>query len=388
MEPVPFQLQERYSELNDFLTPKTSFSESQILDLFNGVLEKGDREEWSDLDLVSQYRPFAHAPRGIGPISNHKLSVEMVYQVIQTLWKARGSQGGLWERSSVLPPMDRWGTEVLDFSCGLKSLRVRVHAYPCYTGLGVSLRILPSKPKLMENLGFPVDVVVEIKKLLLRRNGFGLVTGPTGSGKSTTLAAMVNYCRSMGKKVVTLEDPIEFAYDDDGGGLVVQKELESHFESFSDGLKSALRESPDVILVQEIRDRECADVAMEAARTGHLILATTHSKGTSGTIRRMLEMYPESEWAGLLSALSSSLAFIASQALAPRLDGAGRTLIPSFFKNSPEYRPIVGRFLSSPRELQELLLRPGQLAFSRSLESARNRALIHDDTARELTIEE
>jgi pilus retraction protein PilT len=223
---------------------------------------------------------------------------------------------------------------VADFSCravpldqnGTLSGRLRVQAHFSNSGLGVTCRILNDFIPELEDLGFSPDTIASLRTCVVRRAGLCLVTGPTGSGKSTTLAALIDWVRRFyPKHIVTLEDPVEYLYPHDiigpGGmsfpapGLVTQQEVGRDISSYRQGLKDVLRKAPHIILLGEIRDREAMETCMEAAQTGHLVLSTLHTTGSVKTLGRILEMFPREKHESALSRLSEILMFVLSQGL-------------------------------------------------------------------------
>ena len=198
--------------------------------------------------------------------------------------------------------------EAADFAFGAGNARFRANLFRTFRGLCAAIRILPSPVPDPFTLGFPDRQLVD--RLLALKNGLVLFTGATGSGKSTTIAALVQRILDrQPRRIITLEDPIEFVYED-RAGLVSQRELGTHIKSFADGLSHALREDPDVIVVGEIRDEDTARLALRASETGHLVLATLHTRDVIGTLPRMLELVPASAQATLGGQLALSLRYV------------------------------------------------------------------------------
>jgi twitching motility protein PilT len=209
----------------------------------------------------------------------------------------------------------------IDFSTKLDSdVRFRVNAFHQINGLAASFRVIPNEIKNYEELYLPDT----LSKLAKKEKGLILVTGPTGSGKSTTLATMIDTINdSMGKHIITVEDPIEFVHRSKKS-LINQRELGHDTWSFTAALRSALREDPDVILVGEMRDLETVSLALTAAETGHLVLATLHTSSATKTIDRIIDMYPKEQQAQTRSMLSESLEAVVAQTLVQKKDGLGR----------------------------------------------------------------
>jgi twitching motility protein PilT len=200
--------------------------------------------------------------------------------------------------------------------------RFRVNIYRTRTGIGAVFRVLADKILTIEELKLPKPVFdfTELKQ------GLVLVTGPTGSGKSTTLAAMIDYMnRNRYDHVVTIEDPIEYMHANKKC-IINQREIGTHTMSFSNALKSALREDPDIILVGEMRDYETISIAITAAETGHLVLGTLHTVSASKTIDRIIDVFPGKQQAQVRAMLSESLRGVVSQQLLKRKDTDGRLL--------------------------------------------------------------
>jgi len=209
----------------------------------------------------------------------------------------------------------------LDFSFGLGDLaRFRVNVFKQHRGESAVFRTIPSKIPTFDQLSLP-RVFKDIAAL---EKGLVLVTGPTGSGKSTTLAAIIDYINDTVKEhILTIEDPIEFLHTSKKC-LLNQRELGPHTKSFSAALRSALREDPDTILVGEMRDLETIQLALTAAETGHLVFATLHTSSAPDTVDRIIDVFPAGQQNQVRSMLSGSLQAVISQALFKRRDGKGR----------------------------------------------------------------
>lgn len=213
------------------------------------------------------------------------------------------------------------GITDLDTSFSLTEVgRFRVNIYRQRGSLAVTLRVIPSEIPRLDTLGLP-DVLKEIAS---EARGLVLVTGATGSGKSTTLAAMLEYVNhTFAKKIITIEDPIEFLIRDKRA-FISQREIGGDTISLSTALRAALRQDPDIIMVGEMRDRETIEIALKAAETGHLVLSTVHTSDAEGTISRLVGSFDISEHVAVRIRLAEILRSVISQRLLPRKDSDGR----------------------------------------------------------------
>jgi twitching motility protein PilT len=198
--------------------------------------------------------------------------------------------------------------------------RFRVNFYNQKNGIAAAFRLIPSKVFTLDQLGLPPV----LKKFSMLHRGLVVVTGPTGSGKSTTLAAMVDHCNLNRKDhIITVEDPIEFVHRSQNC-LINHREVGTHTQSFAAALRGALREDPDIILVGEMRDLETIELALTAAATGHLVFATLHTSSAPKTIDRIIDVFPTNQQNQIRATLSESLKGVIAQQLFRRIDKAGR----------------------------------------------------------------
>jgi twitching motility protein PilT len=226
----------------------------------------------------------------------------------------------------------------LDFSFALGDIaRFRVNVFNQNRGMSAVFRVIPTEVFTLEQLKCP-DIFTDIS---MTPRGICLVTGPTGSGKSTTLAAMVDY-RNQNEKghILTIEDPIEFVHRSKSA-LISQREVGPHTHSFANSLKSALREDPDVILVGELRDLETIRLALTAAETGHMVFGTLHTSSAPKTIDRIIDVFPAAEKDMVRAMLSESLRAVISQTLMKTADGAGRVAAHEIMLGTPAIRNLI-----------------------------------------------
>jgi len=208
--------------------------------------------------------------------------------------------------------------------------RFRVNTYRHARGIAAALRFIPSEIPTLDGLGLPsaIRTTVEIS------NGLTLVTGPTGSGKSTTLAAIIDHLNTTrGGHIITIEDPIEFVHGCKRS-LLTQRELGAHASSFSEALRTAVREDPDVILVGEMRDPETVALALTAAETGTQVLGTLHTNGAVRSVERIVNMFPPRRHGQIRTVLAETLRMVVSQQLVRKVDGSGRVAAIEVMINS------------------------------------------------------
>ena len=238
--------------------------------------------------------------------------------------------------------IDRKGEYDMAIVIPNSSYRCRVNIFRAMGNYAVVMRKIPNQIPILENLGFSKQHEMKIKEIARRKEGLILVTGQTGSGKSTTLAAIINNLNENDKKkIITIEDPVEFVHEQKQCDIIQREVGEfADTQTFYTGLKAALREDPDIILVGEIRDEETALAAMQAAQTGHIVFATLHTNSAPETITRIIDMFPAEKERSIKTTLASSLRMIISQKLAPSLDGK-RKLIYELLVNNTEIQNLI-----------------------------------------------
>jgi twitching motility protein PilT len=268
--------------------------------------------------------------------------------------------------------------------------RFRVSVFKQKGNVTIVLRLIPSRIMTFEEIGLP-----KICQALCRRpRGMFLVTGPTGCGKTTTLATMVNYINeSLDRHIVTIEDPIEY-YHNHKKSIINQREVGVDVPSFGEALKRVLRMDPDVILVGELRDLETIEAAIRAAETGHLVFSTLHTTSASGTITRIIDVFPVDQQEQIRVQLSANLIAVLSQALCPLSTGKGRiaayefmivtTAIANLVRENKVYR--IDSSIQTGRKLGMQLLddhlwqlyENGRITMSEMLDKARQPGALHD----------
>ncbi len=280
----------------------------------------------SDLHLSAAAHPTVRVRGRLTPLEDYpKLSAtdtrEIVYSILT------GDQRQRLETN--------WQ---LDFAYSIPGhARFRVNAYYQRGAIGAAFRLIPFGLTSIDDLGLPAAV----HEFTRRPRGFVLVTGPTGSGKSTSLAAMIDEInRTREEHIMTIEDPIEFLHNHKKC-LVNQRELGSDAQSFADALKAALRQDPDVILVGEMRDLETISTALTAAETGHLVFATLHTQDAAQTIDRVIDVFPAHQQGQVRVQLSVALQGIMTQQLLPTADGAGRVVACEVLVPNPAIRNLI-----------------------------------------------
>jgi twitching motility protein PilT len=229
-------------------------------------------------------------------------------------------------------------TMELDFSFGIRGLaRFRCNVFSQRGAVCAVFRLIPEKIRSFGELGLPQV----LNTLADRPRGLVLITGPTGSGKSTTLAAMIDKINAERHgHILTIEDPIEYIHSNKNC-LVNQREVHSDTQSFSNALRGALREDPDVVLIGEMRDLETVEAALKIAETGHLTFGTLHTNSAAQTINRIIDIFPSGQQSQIRTQLSLVLEGIVSQALLPRADGKGRVCALEILVPTPAIRNLI-----------------------------------------------
>ena len=234
--------------------------------------------------------------------------------------------------------------------------RFRVNIFQQRNSFSIVMRVIPHEIPSFDSLRLPAQLA-EIANI---RTGIVLLTGPTGSGKSSTLAAIIDRINEIKSyHIVTIEDPIEFLHNHKKS-TINQRELGTDTKDFASALRAALRQTPKVILVGEMRDLETAEIALEAAETGHLVLSTLHTIDASKTIDRIIGLYPKNEERIIRTRLSQTFRYIVSQRLIPRADGKGRIAAVEVLRSSPRTREYIEKGESEGKTLLDAI-RDGEI---------------------------
>ncbi|MDT5063029.1 MAG: twitching motility protein PilT [Acidobacteriota bacterium] len=289
------------------------------------LLSTMKQQHASDLHLASGSAPYLRIHGEMVKLNYREVSQEvcqsLIFQILSEKQQELFSEN--WE---------------LDFSYPLPDVgRFRVNVFMQRNGVAAVFRLIPEKVQAVEELGLPEQLL----GLLDVSEGLVLVTGPTGSGKSTTLASLIHSVNmNAPAHIITIEDPIEFVHSN-GQALISQREVSSHTKSFHAALRAALREDPDIILVGEMRDLETISLAVTAAETGHLVLATLHTNSAVKTVDRIIDAFPQSQQGQIRVMLSESLRGIVAQALLPTADGEGRAPVVEILVNVPAVANMI-----------------------------------------------
>jgi twitching motility protein PilU len=284
----------------------------------------------SDLFITTDFPPAFKIDGKVTPVSNQPLSAAHTVELARAIMNDR--QAGEFEAN-----------KECNFAISPGGLgRFRVSAFVQQGHVGMVLRTITTDIPKFEDLGLPDT----LKEVAMTKRGLVIMVGATGSGKSTTLAAMINQINATRKSnIITVEDPIEFVHPDKMG-IVSQREVGIDTESFTVALKYVVRQSPDVILIGEMRDVETMNVAMQASETGHLVFSTVHTPSAGETMDRIVNMFPPHEKPQICMRMATSLRGVVSQKLVPRADGSGRLAAVEVMIATPTVSKLVeeGRF--------------------------------------------
>lgn len=295
------------------------------MDELDEILRTAFYAKASDVHLVVGTTPVFRIDGKLIPQPGDKLSFEETEEFVQAILPTE-MLAALKEKRE------------LDFSYGINGLtRFRVNVFYQRNSLSLAFRIITIDIPKFETLGIPEIT----RKLVEEPHGLFLVTGPTGSGKTTSLAALIDHMnQTQNRHIITLEDPIEYLHSHNKS-IIVQREIGFDALSFQSGLRASLRQDPDVILVGELRDLETISTAITAAETGHLVLGTLHTSSATGSIERMIDVFPSDQRNQVRLMLANVLLGILTQRLLPTRDGKGRIPATEMLVNNPAIKNLI-----------------------------------------------
>ena len=289
------------------------------------ILTEGHRQKASDVLLVA----------GTPPI--YRINGELIRQGTERMMPE-----DIAEMAREILTDELWETlgrmREIDLSYGVEGVsRFRVNIFHQRSAVSMAFRVIPREIPFMEDLGIPLI----LKNVVQRPHGLFLVTGPTGSGKSTSLASMIDHLnRTISRHIITLEDPIEYLHRHNKS-IIEQREIGFDTLSFQNGLRAALRQDPDVILVGEMRDLDTIQTALTAAETGHLVLGTLHTQDTSSTVDRIIDVFPPHQRSQTRIMLASVLLGVMSQRLLIKSDRSGRVVATEMMVNNSAIKNLI-----------------------------------------------
>jgi twitching motility protein PilT len=294
---------------------------AKIDEYFHKLIEMGG----SDLHITQGQPPKIRAHGSIKPISDEILTATFMETIMKEICDERA-----WQRYQEAGD--------LDFAYEMdENSRFRCNYLKQLNGYAAVFRIIPTKILTLEQLNIP-PIVKEFGHM---RSGLVLVTGPTGSGKSTTLAALLDYINTnFSRHIITIEEPIEFVHRNKKS-IFTQREVPIQTPSFSDGLRAALREDADIVLVGEMRDHETISLALTAAETGLLVFGTLHTNNARKTIDRIIDVFPADQQSQVRTMLAASLRGVVAQLLVKKSDGKGRAAVNEILVSTPAVGAII-----------------------------------------------
>jgi twitching motility protein PilU len=314
-------------------------AEKFVFDLLRLMLSK----KASDMFITAGFPPAMKIDGKMTPVSPQVLSAQQAREIARSIMNDK--QTSEFDASNEC-----------NFAIGIPGVaRFRVNAFVQRGSVGLVFRTITTKIPKLEDLGLP-EV---LKEIVMSKRGLVIFVGGTGSGKSTSLAAMIGYRNenSYGH-IITIEDPVEFVHDHKNC-VITQREVGVDTDSWHIALKNTLRQAPDVILIGEIRDRETMDYAIAFAETGHLCMATLHANSTNQALDRIINFFPEERRHQLLMDLSLNIRSIISQRLIPKIDGAGRVAAIEILINSPLISDLI--FKGDVHSIKEIIAKSNEL---------------------------
>jgi twitching motility protein PilT len=332
------------------------------------ILEEARIKNCSDVHVSSNYRIILRLDGDLVDYNDTKeLSSEEVYNMLYSIMDEQQKKSYIENRE-------------IDFSIeDEQKYRCRVNAYHTISGPAAAFRLIPKDIKSLVSLNTPY-IVQDLAKL---KKGLIMVAGPTGSGKSTTLAGIIDYINNnFMRHIITIEDPVEYMFENKRS-LINQRQLGSDTNSFNEALRSSLRQDPDVIMVGEMRDIETFRLALTAAETGHLVLATLHTNSAAQTINRIIDVFPSEEKSAVRSILSGSIKAVISQRLVKKRDGGRCAAFEIMLANASVRNLIREDKIPQINSIIELSRKNGMLLLKDSLKDLMNNDIITQEIAEE-----
>ncbi len=334
-----------------------------IDDLFRLMVE----QKASDLHVTSGAPPYLRVHGVMSPLNYRQLTSQDVQGLIFEILNEKQKKAFI----------EKWE---LDFAYVLEGTgRFRCNIFMQRKGLGAVFRTIPEKIKTAQELNLPQSII----DLVDNDRGLILVTGPTGSGKSTTLAAMIQHINATrDAHIITVEDPIEFVHPN-LKSLVNQREVGAHTKSFANALKAALREDPDIILVGELRDLETISLALTAAETGHLVFGTLHTNSAIKTIDRIIDVFPSGQQSQIRAMLSESLIGVVAQTLFTKADKMGRVAAFEIMKGNKAISNLIRESKNHQiASIMQTSASQGMVLFEKYIEDLVKRGQVNEADAR------
>jgi len=289
------------------------------------ILQTTVEKKSSDLHLIPGHYPTIRVNNDLYELKNYDIITPDENQILVNSFLSAEQKENLLANKE------------LDMSYEYNGTRFRVNVYYSKSALAASFRLVPDKIKTVEELKLPPI----FHSFTTYKQGLILITGPTGEGKSTTLASLINEINlNQPKHIVTIEDPIEFVYPV-GKAIISQREIHQDTHSFNNALRSVLREDPDIVLIGEMRDFETIQAALTIAETGHLVFSTLHTRSTSETIDRIIDVFPSYQQNQIRSQLASVLISVVGQRLLPNVQNTGRLPATEILLNTSATASVI-----------------------------------------------
>lgn len=342
----------------------------------------------SDLHIRTDMEPVMRVNGDLKPLGEFgKLDLNFIKFMIGSMFKDKYTT----EAKKMYEEFVLKGKE-MDFAIDIpgSDYRARVNLFKSLGNIGIVMRKIPNDMPKLDSLGIMEEHLRLIRQYLSYKEGLILITGQTGSGKSTTLAAIINEINEKyGKHIITIEDPVEFKHNKKKS-MITHREVgeTSDTNDFTKGIRAAVREDPDIILVGEMRDAETATAALQAAQTGHLVFATLHTNSAPETLVRLLDMFPSEKADSVRVSLGESIRLVMSQKLAPTIEGK-RTLCYEFLYSNNNIKNAIitdkKSYVNTIKEQMNTKFREGMLTMNRCLYERYKDGLISTDTAYEFS---